>query len=203
MTLDAHQHSLTLATDYLAEVRKRLGEDEAEQFARAHGASPEELQRLVQRYPQCPPALIGLLQQVDGTHWREYPGGEIAVPILGSDVVEYPYYLRSVAQILEDSEAAPTSIAQIYEDYLDEDPELLGAGIDAHAPLNRRLCFAYCINNGGTSQLYVDFDPAPGGVSGQVVRYLHDPDSYKVIASDFNAYLHTLHEAEFDFIFED
>lgn len=192
-----------LVTEYLAEIRKRLGEDEAPQFARAHGASAADLQRLVQRYPHCPGALIALLQEVDGTHWRDYPGGEIAVPMLGSDVFEYPYYLRSVQQILDDAAAEPMSIAQIYEEYLDEDPELLGAGVDAQVPLNRRLCFAYCINNGGTSQLYVDFDPAPGGSVGQVVRYLHDPDSYKVIASDFTAYLKTLFDTGFDFIFEE
>jgi cell wall assembly regulator SMI1 len=48
--------------------------------------------------------------------------------------------------------------------------------------MNKRLCFSQCMNNGGTSVPYLDFDPAPGGTPGQVVRYLHDPDSYEVIA---------------------
>ncbi|MEX5669828.1 SMI1/KNR4 family protein, partial [Pseudomonas neuropathica] len=80
----------------------------------------------------------------------------------GSDVFEYPYYLRSVEQIFEDAHADTESIAQIYEGYLDEEPDLIGPGIDSTLPMNKRLCFSHCMNNGGTSRLYIDFNPAPG-----------------------------------------
>jgi cell wall assembly regulator SMI1 len=56
------------------------------------------------------------------------------------------------------------------------------------------------MNNGGTSMLYLDFDPAPGGTVGQVVRYLHDPDSYVVIAPSFDAYLQQLIDGGYAFI---
>ena len=49
-----------------------------------------------------------------------------------------------------------------------------------HVPLNDRLCFADCMNNGGTSSLYIDFTPNEAGQVGQVVRYVHDPDSFEV-----------------------
>jgi hypothetical protein len=107
----------------------------------------------------------GLLSRVDGTHFREYPGGEVCVLMLGSDVEDggYPYYLRSVAQIFEDQQQWDDSIRSIYEEWLDDEPEILGDGIDADLPMSRRLCFSHCMNNGGTSMLYLDFDPAPGG----------------------------------------
>ncbi|EED38082.1 conserved hypothetical protein [Stenotrophomonas sp. SKA14] len=143
-----------------------------------------------------------LLSRVDGTHFREYPGGEVCVLMLGSDVEDggYPYYLRSVAQIFEDQQQWDDSIRSIYEEWLDDEPEILGDGIDADLPMNRRLCFSHCMNNGGTSMLYLDFDPAPGGCVGQVVRYLHDPDSYAVIAPSFDAYLQQLIDGDYAFI---
>ena len=56
------------------------------------------------QWPQVPDSLVELLSRVDGTHFREYPGGEVCVLMLGSDVEDggYPYYLRSAAQIFED-----------------------------------------------------------------------------------------------------
>ena len=69
--------------------------------------------------------------------------------------------------------------------------------------MSKRLCFSHCVNNGGTSMLYLDFDPADGGVSGQVVRYLHDPDSYAVIAPSFDAYLQQLIDGGYAFTDEE
>jgi hypothetical protein len=123
--------------------------------------------------------------------------------MLGSDLGSYPYYLRSIEQIFEDTaqwDSWGESIRSIYEEWLEEDADILGAGIDADLPMGQRLCFAHCVNNGGTSMLYLDFDPAPGGVVGQVVRYLHDPDSYVVIAPGFDAYLAQLIEDEYLFM---
>ncbi|WKW30547.1 SMI1/KNR4 family protein [Pseudomonas viridiflava] len=42
-----------------------------------------------------------------------------------------------------------------------------------------------------------------GGNVGQVVRYLHDPDSYKVIAPSFDHYLQQLIDENYAFVFED
>ncbi|MGE7674405.1 SMI1/KNR4 family protein [Lysinibacillus sp. NPDC094403] len=61
--------------------------------------------------------------------------------------------------------------------------------IDMHIPLKERLCFADYINNGGKSSLFIDFNPNEGGQVGQVIRYIHDTDSNKVIAPSFEAYL--------------
>lgn len=194
---------MTLVETYLAGLHQALPQEDLDQLKLAHGASPADLQKLVERYPHCPASLLELLGKIDGTHFRDYPGGTITVLMLGSDVYEYPYYLSSVQQILEEADAHTQSIARIYEGYLDEEPDLIGPGIDATLPMNRRLCFSQCMNNGGTSVLYIDFDPAPGGTPGQVVRYLHDPDSYKVIAASFDDYLRLLIDEGYCFIFDD
>ncbi|CAM4192374.1 SMI1/KNR4 family protein [Stenotrophomonas lactitubi] len=188
---------------FLSGLIPRLPEDDAPHWAWTEGASDADLQRLRAQWPQVPASLVELLSRVDGTHFREYPKGEVCVLMLGSDVGDYPYYLRSVAQIFEDQQQWDDSIRSIYEEWLDEEPEILGAGIDADLPMSRRLCFSHCMNNGGTSMLYLDFDPAPGGSVGQVVRYLHDPDSYVVIAPSFDAYLQQLIDRDYAFINED
>lgn len=194
---------MNLVDRFLSGLIPRLPEDDAPQWAWTEGASEADLQRLRTQWPQVPDSLVELLSRVDGSHYREYPKGEVCVLMLGSDVGDYPYYLRSVAQIFEDQQQWDDSIRSIYEEWLDDEPDILGEGIDADLPMNRRLCFSHCMNNGGTSMLYLDFDPAPGGTIGQVVRYLHDPDSYMVIAPSFDAYLQQLIDSGYAFIDED
>jgi len=185
---------------FLSGLVERLGEEDAVQWAWTEGASAADLRRLREHWPLAPESLLALLARVDGTHFRAYPQGKVSVLMLGSDVGDYPYYLRSIAQIFEDSAQWNDSIRSIYEEWLDEEPEILGTGIDADLPMGQRLCFSHCMNNGGTSMLYLDFNPAAGGRVGQVVRYLHDPDSYVVIAPGFDAYLQQLIDGGYGFI---
>ena len=51
------------------------------------------------------------------------------------------------------------------------------------------LHFSDCMNNGGTSQLFIDFSPSEKGKKGQIVRFLHDPDEFKVIADSFEEFI--------------
>jgi len=176
---------MNLVDRFLSGLIARLPEDDAPQWAWTEGASEADLQRLRAQWPQVPDGLVELLSRVDGTHFRDYPKGEVCVLMLGSDVGDYPYYLRSIAQIFEDQQQWDDSIRSIYEEWLEEEPEILGAGIDADLPM-----------------MYLDFDPAPGGSVGQVVRYLHDPDSYAVIAPSFDAYLQQLIDRDYSFLDE-
>lgn len=194
---------MSLVDTYLAGLRKALPAERLNELKHAHGASTADVQRLNDRYPLCPASLLELLGQIDGTHYRDYPDGRVMVLVLGSDVFEYPYYLSSIAQILEESDTYTRSIAQIYAGYLDEEPDLVGPGIDITLGMHERLCFSHCMNNGGSSKLYIDFNPVAGGNVGQVVRYLHDPDSYKVIAPSFDHYMQQLIDENYAFVFED
>lgn len=188
-----------IVEQYLAGLQERLPEEDKAQLAYASGATAAQLAKLQQTYPDCPASLLQLLTKIDGTYWREYDEHTVAVLILGSDVHRYPYFLKSVDQILEDDKYGK-SIRQIYGEDADEMPELVDAGIDPDINMDHWLCFSDCMNNGGTSRLYIDFNPAPGGVSGQVVRFLHDPDNYRVIAGSFDEYLLKLMEHDYTFI---
>lgn len=200
---------MSLVDTYLAGLRQALPADDLDQLQRAHGASPADVQRLTERYPLCPASLLQLLGRIDGTHYRDYSGGEVAVLILGSDLFGYPYYLSSAENILAEADGDNTeSIAELYEGWLekgllDQETELTGEGIDSTVGMNERLCFSHCMNNGGTSRLYIDFNPAPGGTVGQVIRFLHDPDNYEVIAQSFDHYLQQLIDDDYAFIRQD
>ncbi|SKA41210.1 SMI1 / KNR4 family (SUKH-1) [Chitinophaga eiseniae] len=188
-----------IVEQYLAGLQERLSEEDKAELTYASGATAAQLEKLQQTYPDCPASLLQLLAKIDGTYWREYGEHTVSVLILGSDIHRYPYYLKSVDQILEDDKYG-LSIRDIYGEDADETPELVDTGIDSNINMNRWLCFSDCTNNGGTSKLYLDFNPAPGGASGQVVRFLHDPDNYRVIAGSFDEYLLKLMEHDYTFI---
>ena len=67
----------------------------------AQGASQEDIDRLLELYPDAPESLIELLRLVDGTYHRVYGQERVLFYTLGSDVEEYPYYLLSARQMVE------------------------------------------------------------------------------------------------------
>ncbi|MBR7633322.1 MULTISPECIES: SMI1/KNR4 family protein [Janthinobacterium] len=188
---------------YLEGVLNALPPEPFVDLAMASGASAAQLASLRQTYPLCPDSLLRLLGTYNGTYYQEYAGGTVLVYMLGSDVFEYPYYLSSVEQILQDGLANQRSIADIYGHYLEQDPGIVDARIDAGIKQGQRLCFSHCMNNGGSSRLYVDFTPTASGKVGQIVRFLHDPDNYKVIADSFDAYLQMLIDDDYAFLIEE
>lgn len=203
-----------IVDDYLAGLKARwqeLGDDESGQaFASTRGATEDDLAKLRAVYPLCPDTLIGLLTRVDGTYFRDYDGNEVAIYLLGSDVEMYPYYLLSTAQILKSASSSQKSIRDIYGDELEEYLPVgrnsqsghgyLDDRVDPDVPRGTWLHFSDCMNNGGTSRLFIDFNPLGEGRVGQVIRYLHDPDSYAVIADSFEAYLQRLIDGGYLFI---
>lgn len=165
-----------------------------------HGASQENIEELKIDCPAIPEALIHLLQYVDGTYWRKYGDEDIAFTLLGSDLFKRDYYLLSSQQILENQGDAPYNFQDyLYEGYdgVDIDEKLL-----KHAKDLNWLHFANCTNNGETSQLYIEYSPSNKGKIGQIVRYLHDPNEFEVIADSFEAYLQMLIDNKFSFIRE-
>lgn len=178
------------------------GQEDWEYFEKViHGSEKVNIDRLKQIYPDIPDTLIDLLEYVDGTYWRKYGNEEISFFILGSDVNEYPYYLLSSKEIVENQSKAK----EYYSDYIERKYE--GVDIDEKITNNSEvvkwLHFSDCMNNGGTSQLFIDFSPSEKGKKGQIVRFLHDPDEFKVIADSFNEYLEKLINNDYNFINED
>lgn len=118
------------------------------------------------------------------------------------------YYLKSAEQIVADKSLSyhQETIAQRYAEWIGDDEIIqVGEKIRLDVPMGEWLCFSDCINNGGTSSLYLDFSPTEAGKQGQVIRYLHDPDSFKVIAPDFGSYLEMIRGGSYAFteIFEE
>lgn len=166
-----------------------------------HGATKEDIEKINFIYPGVPKSLIGLLEFVDGTYWREYKGEEITLYFLGSDVEEYPYYLLSSREIIENQNQA----IEYYSDFIERKYE----EVDIDEKITNQpnslkwLHFSDCMNNGGTSQLFIDFSPSEKGTKGQIVRFLHDPDEFRVIADSFEEYLKKLIDNKYNFINED
>jgi len=168
-----------------------------------HGATKEDLAKIKEVYPLVPDSLLGLLEYVDGTHWREYQGESIVFFFLGSDVEEYPYYLSSSETMVKDQ---PNYLSHMLTDqiqWLKESGGQWDEKLTTDPDTANWLHFSDCMNNGGTSMLFIDFTPSPKGKVGQVVRYLHDPDEINVIADSFDEYLQKIMDSGYDFINED
>lgn len=166
-----------------------------------HGATKNDLEKIKNLYPEVPNSLVSLLEFVDGTYWREYQGEEITLYFLGSDVEEYPYYLLSSREIVENQNLA----FDYYLEYIERKYEEVDIDekITDQSNSLKWLHFSDCMNNGGTSQLFIDFSPSEKGTKGQIVRFLHDPDEFNVIADSFEEYLKKLIDNKYDFINED
>lgn len=178
------------------------GQEVWDEFAGlAQGASQKDIDRLLKLYPDAPESLIELLKLVDGTYYREYPKGKVLLYFLGSDYEGYPYYLLSARQIMETKDDFAG-----WGDYLinrEYDDISVDEGICDDMDKLNFLHFSDCCNNGGTSQLFLDFSPSAKGKKGQVLRYLHDPDELVVVADSFDDYLQLLIDQGYAFIDED
>ena len=167
----------------------------------AQGASQEDIGRLLELYPDAPESLIELLRLVDGTYYREYPADKVVFYFLGSDYEGYPYYLLSARQMVETRHKAK----EFYDYFVtrEDDDIPVDEGVCDDLDKLDWLHFSNCCNNGGTSQLFIDFSPSAKGKKGQVLRFLHDPDEMVVAADSFDEYLQMLMDNEYDFINED
>ncbi|MGE6912604.1 SMI1/KNR4 family protein [Lysinibacillus fusiformis] len=191
------EEEIAVHTAYFKNLLQYLPQEEQQQLQKANGATDAQIESLLEIFPQSPQSFIELLQDVNGTYHCKHGQETISVLVLGSDLGDYPYYLKAVEQILADAQHQRETIFERYQDFLEYVD--IDKRVNMHVPLNERLCFADCMNNGGTSSLYLDFSPAEGGKMGQVVRYVHDPDSFEVIASSFDEYLQQLVEGEYEF----
>lgn len=174
----------------------------------ANGITIENKKELISEFPEIPESLINILEKIDGTYYRKYGNEEVTYYFFGSDVDkgEYPYYLFSAKDILENKDSA-SNFGDLFYYFLEEPDEIYGPFVDEKIQMNadklKWLNFSDCMNNGGTSSLFIDFTPSPKGIKGQIIRYLHDPDELKVIANSFDEFLDMLMNNEFKFIHED
>ncbi len=197
---------MKIADNYLSSLKNAYydngGKETWDHFEQIkHGASKTDLEKLQEAFPAIPQGLLDLLEYVDGTYWRTYADEEIAFFFLGSDLNEYPYYLLSSKEMIDNQHIAHTYYADYIErkyDHVEIDNKITDTSTDL-----KWLHFSDCMNNGGTSQLFVDFSPSGKGKKGQIVRFVHDPDEFRVIADSFDEYLGLLINTGFNFIDEE
>lgn len=193
---------MQIAEEYFEGLKKayeeRCGGKLTEFMSVAHGASGEDISLLQEKFPYAPESLTWLLKRVDGTYWREYAGKKRCLYFLGSKLEKYPYYLLSAQQMTKTA-GIPAGIDEIIDgEFGDRDERLVN-----DSRKGKWLHFSDCMNNGGTSQLFIDFSPSDSGKYGQIVMYVHNPDEVSVIADSFDEYLKMLMDYGFDFIAED
>ena len=179
-------------------------DEEWEEFVNVkEGATSENIAKIKEVFPEVPESLLELLEYVDGTYYRIYGDTKVCFYFLGSNLEEYPYYLLSSEEIVENRDLGK----EWYSDFVDREYEMDGVPVDDRiiddSSKMKWLHFSDCMNNGGTSQLFIDFTPSDSGKVGQVVMYVHDPDCLEVIADSFDEYLEKLIAWEYDFIIEE
>ena len=151
-----------------------------------HGVSAADKAKLLTLYPDIPASLVELLDFADGTYFREYRGEELTFYFFGSDVEDgrYPYYLYSAQQLIEDrAQNYGDNFADLFYWYREEKAE---GGDDPYGLF--------------VDELFIDFTPAQGGKKGQILRFLHDPDSLDVIADSFDEFLKLVMQKKFAFV---
>lgn len=154
------------------------------------GITDEELDELKNVFPDIPESLVELLKYSNGTK----------IYCFQSDVSDgkYPYYLVNSKDMIEEKDAAQ----KYYGDYISRkfDDVEIDERITDDVNNVKWLLFSNCMNNGGTSQLFIDFTPSKSGKVGQIVRYLHDPDSIVVIADSFDEFLDSIIKSNYTFL---
>lgn len=155
------------------------------------GISNEELDNLIKVFPDIPKSLLELLKYSNGTD----------IYCFQSDVEggKYPYYLINSSEMIEAKDDAKI----YYCDYISRrntDDVEIDDKITNDVDNVKWLLFSNCMNNGGTSQLFIDFTPSKTGKVGQIIRYLHDPDSIVVIADSFDEFLEQIINSNYKFI---
>lgn len=178
--------------------------EEWEQFVSVkEGASAEHIMRIKELFPEVPQSLVELLEYADGTYSRTYGNTTIRLYFLGSTLEEYPYYLLSSEEIIENECLAQKWYSSyVNREFAPEDIPIDDKIIDDASKM-RWLHFSDCMNNGGSSQLFIDFTPSEKGNIGQVVMFVHDSDRMEVIADSFDEYLKKMIAWELDFVVDE
>ena len=108
---------MSLADRYFEGLEELMTDEQIEKFEIIPPATEDEISRLEKFYPDCPESLLDLWRMKRGTYHEEIDDVYILLPVLSSDVEggEYPYYLKSCVQILEEAEKELEGLKKAYE----------------------------------------------------------------------------------------
>lgn len=191
-----------LVQNYIEKLVTKYKDFEKESFKLITPSTNQNIDLLTIAYPNIPIELIEILKKFDGscgTYQNEY----VCLDFFPSNCEHSSaYYLCSIEKMLTHSKVSGSWL-DIYwnkddlfdkEDIL-EDDELFSEEINPMSLCKDWLLFA----ENSYSQLYIDFSPSDLGTKGQIVGYIHDPDSYGVAADSFPAFLQIQLDSNFEY----
>lgn len=164
----------------------KVGEDVQEEYNNylsLQGASEESLQEIE--------TLFDIKLPEDFKEFYRYKNGSgyhfhILYPEYSEGCIE-PFYLYSLDEIIETKEYFCNDDELLGEYYDEQEISELDARIKPY--LFNKKWFPFAQLAGGSLYLMLDYDPAPGGKTGQIIAYVHDPDFIYYIASSFTELL--------------
>lgn len=170
--------------NYLEMLLKSYSPYEKEKLHSILPAAEEKIIQLKKFYPDVPIDLIEILKKIDGTSNIRF--------IRLEEHDEYcDLSLCKIDKMLQHAQSEGTWI-ELYGDIDEDDEELFEADINPHAFIKDWLLFA----DNSYSGLYIDFNPSHLGKKGQIIQYIHDPDTYFVIADSLNTLLKNCMDSE-------
>lgn len=172
--------------DLLHDAYKRY--DRLNEWERYNFSGMNELQEQELFNENVPITLINLLKIINGTsdHTEFFEFDKI------------PYCLFNSERILNtDIQFIKNDLVDLY----DFDSKAIDEKIDINSSNLKWFKIGQdSFNNGGTSSIYIDMTPSIKGTTGQIVIFVHDPDTYKVIANSLEEFLQMIIDAGFSFL---
>lgn len=191
----------TFVDNYVQGLFNSYNERNKECFKLITPASDEKINLLRSIYPNIPSELISLLNIVNGSHYspEKYIRG-LDFFQLYPDTDQTRYSFCTIEEMLAyEAEGDYSWLSLCWDEastWNKEDVmEMFDEDVNPEALIRERILFAET----DYSQLYIDFNPSEFGTMGQIVAYIHDPDSYFKIAESFSEFLKSHIDSNFEF----
>ena len=165
-------------------------------------ASENEIKRIRNLYPDVPEDFIDFISKTDGVT-VDKDGFSHRPSLFSIYEGHVTYRMVSINEIIHDAESGDITLAEIYPWFLDEDAdddESACVEMDLHARIGDRILFA---ENSGVYALYIDLKPSKLGTVGQIISYVHDPDSYSLVCNSFSDLLKQSVDSDFKYFFSE
>jgi hypothetical protein len=183
----------------LKEIYKEKKEDD---IAFINRTTEEEIDLIKKHYPDVPNEFVDFLKKTNGKITINKENHAYRTTMFSIHEGDITYHLCSINSMLEHAQYKDQTLAELYPWFLDEDSddsESATPEMDLFVPIGDRLNFASC----GYSELYIDLKPSLLGKVGQIICYIHDPDSYFLVCDSFSELLKESIESNFQYFFNE
>ncbi len=190
----------TLVDNYFQGLKEVYKEKKGDDIKFITHATEDEIDLIKKNYPGVPNEFVDFLKRTDGKISEEnYAYRPTMFSIHEGNLT---YHMCSINKMLEHAQYKDQTLAELYPWFLEKDVddcESATPEMDLYIPIGDRLLFASC----DYSELYIDLKPSPLGKVGQIIRYLHDPDSYSFVCNSFSELLKESIDTNFEYFFDE